>query len=224
VASAVTANKAKGGMLKALHALRKVSVIAAPIGMAGMTDDCVQSSARLRAMVQVLDQVNERGEKALIFVEFLDLQDCLIPYLQKRYDLPVPPMRISGSVSGLKRKDRVDTFQSTQSGKFDVMLLSPKAGGVGLTLTAANHVIHLTRWWNPAVEDQCTDRVYRIGQDKAVHIYLPMAIHPEYGKHSLDKNLHQLLETKRKLSRSVLSPPAITDSDISRLFERSIYM
>ena len=55
------------------------------------------------------------------------------------------------------------------------MILSPRAGGVGLTLTAANHVIHLSRWWNPAVEDQCTDRVFRIGQHKTVHVYLPMA-------------------------------------------------
>lgn len=81
------------------------------------------------------------------------------------------------------------------------MLLSPKAGGVGLMLTAANHVIHLSRWWNPAVEDQCTDRVYRIGQTKTVQVHIPLAIHPRFAEHSFDRNLHALLERKRELSR-----------------------
>ncbi len=82
-------------------------------------------------------------------------------------------MRISGKENGSTRKSRVDIFQSAPADIFDVMILSPKAGGVGLTLTAANHVIHLSRWWNPAVEDQCTDRVFRIGQNKEVTIYNP---------------------------------------------------
>jgi SNF2 family DNA or RNA helicase len=68
-------------------------------------------------------------------------------------------MVINGTVDTASRQYRVDTFQRTSG--FDVMILSAKAGGVGLTLTAANHVIHLSRWWNPAVEDQCSDRVYR---------------------------------------------------------------
>jgi hypothetical protein len=69
-------------------------------------------------------------------------------------------------------------FQSSSSA-FDVLILSPKAGGVGLTITAANNVIHLSRWWNPAVEDQATDRAYRIGQYAQVTIHILMAIHPD---------------------------------------------
>jgi len=88
-----------------------------------------------------------------------------------------------------------------------------RAGGVGLTLTSANHVIHLSRWWNPAVEDQCTDRVYRIGQDRTVHIYYPMAVHPLYGESSFDALLNALLTRKRDLSRRMLLPPVNIKQD-----------
>ena len=76
------------------------------------------------------------------------------------------------------------------------MILSPKAGGVGLTLTNANNVIHLTRWWNPAVEDQCNDRIYRIGQNKDVYIHILQAIHPDRQSESFDVHLDKLLEIK----------------------------
>jgi SNF2 family DNA or RNA helicase len=104
------------------------------------------------------------------------------------------------------------------------MILSPKAGGVGLTLTSANHVIHLTRWWNPAVEDQCTDRIYRIGQEKPVHVHIPMAIHPEIQEYSFDARLDALLETKRDLSRRVLglAPSATSGEDLSALYSETI--
>jgi hypothetical protein len=123
-------------------------------------------------------------------------------------------------VDGPKRQERVHRFQ-TRSG-FDVMILSPRAGGVGITLTAANHVIHLSRWWNPAVEDQCTDRVYRIGQKQPVHVYYPLAIHPEFGDFSFDQRLHQLLFRKRHLSRELLAPPAGNGHDLSELFRQTI--
>ena len=105
-----------------------------------------------------------------------------------------------------------------QKGKgFDVMLLSPKAGGVGLTLTAANHVIHLSRWWNPAVEDQCSDRVYRIGQDKTVHVYYPMAVLPQGEEHSFDMQLQVLMNRKRTLAKNLLVSSAFTKSDYDDL-------
>ena len=93
------------------------------------------------------------------------------------------------------------------------MILSPRAGGVGLTLTSANHVIHLSRWWNPAVEDQCTDRVYRIGAKRDVHVYYPLAVHPLYSEGSFDELLHALLERKRLLSHRMLVPPVDPEAD-----------
>ena len=96
------------------------------------------------------------------------------------------------------------------------------AGGVGLTLTAANHAIHLSRWWNPAVEDQCTDRVYRIGQDKEVHVYFPRAIHPEFGNQTFDMRLGALLNEKRRLSRDMLVPPVNPSKDTQALFDEAV--
>src|SRR3546814_4442797 len=93
------------------------------------------------------------------------MQAFLAMAIQERFDLKHRPMCISGKVAGHKRQEMVNAFQSSPSA-FDVLILSPKAGGVGLTITAANNVIHLSRWWNPAVEDQATDRAYRIRSEE----------------------------------------------------------
>jgi SNF2 family DNA or RNA helicase len=99
------------------------------------------------------------------------------------------------------------------------MILSPKAGGVGLTLTAATHVIHLSRWWNPAVEDQCTDRAYRIGQARPVTVHLLLALLPGREAESFDRKLDELLASKRQLSREILHPAAGSDRDRDRLYD-----
>ena len=124
-------------------------------------------------------------------------------------------MVINGQVSTEARQARVEAFQAERG--FDVMLLSPKAGGVGLTLTAANHVVHLSRWWNPAVEDQCSDRVYRIGQTKPVHIYYPLAVLPEAEEFSFDVQLQMLMDRKRNLAQNLLAAPAFTRDDYEQL-------
>ncbi len=212
-----TMNEAK--MLKALQGMRAVSLHPLP-EQTVPDDEFITASARLTHAISVLDGIRDAGEKALIFVESLDMQAALVEILQRRYRLPAPPPVINGGVPGHKRKDRVDEFQSRRG--FDVMLLSPRAGGVGLTIVEANHVIHLSRWWNPAVEDQATDRVYRIGQQREVHVYLPLAIHPQLGNGSFDSLLHALLERKRALSRGVLAPAIATEGDLKDLFAASI--
>jgi SNF2 family DNA or RNA helicase len=103
-----------------------------------------------------------------------------------------------------------------------VIILGPRAAGLGLTLTAANHVVHLSRWWNPAVEDQCTDRVYRIGQDRPVIVHIPQAIYPENPESSFDRRLHELLQKKRALSRDLLAPPAAGEQEVRELYEATI--
>jgi hypothetical protein len=114
----------------------------------------------------------------------------------------------------------VDTFQAGANG-FDAMILSPRARVVGLTLTAATHVIHLSRWWNPAVEDQCNGRVLRIGQEREVTIHLPLAVLPD-GRTSFDLNLDALLERKRRLHEETLAPPAFEESELAELFEKTV--
>ncbi len=100
--------------------------------------------------------------------------------------------------------------------------MSPCAGGVGLTLTAVNHVIHLSRWWNPAVEDQCTDRVFRIGQRRTVHVYLPLARHPVFGENCFDLRLHSLMNRKREMNRRVLAPASASDGDVRDLYRSTL--
>jgi hypothetical protein len=206
-----------GAVLEALQGLRRISLLPDDLEDAGINEQTAQRSARLQGLVDVLDGVADKGEKALVFLEFLKAQEMLVPYLRQRYGLPRDPLRIHGGTPGAKRKQHVDAFQKGPPGEFDVMILSPKAAGVGLTLTAANHVVHLSRWWNPAVEDQCTDRVYRIGQHRAVHVHLPLAVHPRFEQQSFDLNLDRLLERKRDLSAKVLIPPVASDADLSGL-------
>jgi len=207
-------------MLNALSNMRGVSLHPtdprqAPDNLAAYAQD----SARLSQTLEILEKVAEAGEKALIFVEDLTMQDRLASLIQQHFGLPARPVRINGGIAGHKRQALVDAFQ-VNPGKFDVMILSPRAGGVGLTITAANHVIHLSRWWNPAVEDQATDRVYRIGQTREVHIYLPMAVHPDpdLGPSSFDLRLNALIERKRNLTRDLFFPPDASDGELGDLF------
>lgn len=209
----------EGAMLELIHNMRRVSLHPTLVDGGLERGEVLDpmESARMAVMIEVLDEVAAKGEKALVFLESLDLQDAdqLPTILQRRYRLKRLPMVINGEVGTNARQDRVDLFQKEQG--FDVMLLSPKAGGVGLTLTAANHVIHLSRWWNPAVEDQCSDRVYRIGQTKDVHIYYPMAVLPDAPEHSFDSQLQLLMERKRELARNLLAPPVFNKDDYAQL-------
>ena len=222
VAQARAKGTGQGGMLEALHGLRSISLHPGPIDFGADDSQVIGASARLAQTIEILDEVRSRGERALLFLESRALQPVMQGIIQRRYGLQRAPMLINGEVAGDKRKTLVRRFQDEAG--FDAMILSPKAGGVGLTLTSANHVIHLTRWWNPAVEDQCTDRIYRIGQERSVEVYLPIAVHPEYGDASFDERLHTLLERKRNLSRQVLGMAGggASDSELQDLFRDTV--
>lgn len=216
-ALAARATGKRGHMLEILHQLRGVSLH--PTAPEAASDDYLVSSARLQAAFSTLDAIERAGEKALLFCESLAMQALLAVEIRRRYRLDHDIARIHGGVTGEARQAAVDLFQRRAAG-FDVMILSPKAGGVGITLTAANHVIHLSRWWNPAVEDQATDRAYRIGQTKDVFVYLPQAVHPDaaIGPASFDLKLNELMERKRELSRGLLMPGE-DESDIDDLLD-----
>ncbi len=215
----IVRNRSGGNMLQTLHQLRSISLHPAPPGEFNL-DEYIQASARLSETFRILDEIENRRQKALLFVETLWMQDFLVGALRRRYSLSEDVLVINGSVAGRIRKTRVNEFQ-VRTG-FDVMILSPRAGGVGLTLTAANHVIHLSRWWNPAVEDQCTDRVFRIGQRETVYVYLPIARHPEFGDYSFDIRLDSLMEGKRDMNRRVLAPTATSKEDVSSLYKSTV--
>jgi hypothetical protein len=207
----------RGHMLEILHRLRGISLH--PVAPEDATAGYFEDSARLRSMFATLDSIKAKGEKALVFCESLAMQALLAAEFRRRYQLDHDVARIHGGVTGDARQQAVDQFQHRGPG-FDVMILSPKAGGVGLTLTAANHVIHLSRWWNPAVEDQATDRVFRIGQQKDVHVYLPQSVHPNPAltDSSFDLKLDALMRRKRDLSRGLLVP-GDDDGDTGALFD-----
>ena len=206
-------------VIEALQAFRKISLSPRKIDRwLDEGQDFVSASARLLVTFELLDKINQANEKTLIFVETREIQPVLAQIVKERYSLRKIPLIINGTISGKARQHAVNEFQNGAPG-FDVILISPKAGGVGLTLTAANHVIHLERWWNPAVEDQCNDRAYRIGQKKDVHIYMPLAKHPGLQDDSFDLVLDNILTRKRGLARSLFIPVEVKSEDFSSMFQ-----
>jgi superfamily II DNA or RNA helicase len=225
VRAAQSGERTQGAMLAVVHALRSISLH--PDLGAGVdaydrktATNWIAQSARLTQLFSILRGLETTGEKALVFVEHRDMQATLAAAATSLLGLRRPPAIINGTTPGAKRQDVVDRFQGGPEG-FDFLILSPKAAGVGLTITAANHVIHLSRWWNPAVEDQCNDRAYRIGQSKPVTVHVPLAVHPAIGDRSFDITLDRLLGAKRALSRNMFAPP-VSDADVGVLFEQAV--
>jgi hypothetical protein len=209
----------RGDVLAALQRLRAASLHPDPD--IDLDDEAfIAASARCIVAFATLDEIAAKRERVLLFVDDLAVQARLSGVIQRRYRLPAAPVLINGSVAGSSRQARVDRFQAAPDG-FDVMILSPRAGGVGLTLTRANHVIHLNRWWNPAVEDQCNGRALRIGQTRPVTVHIPIAKLPSAGC-SFDQNLHALLERKRRLMHKALLPPKATEAERQQLLEESL--
>lgn len=180
-------------------------------------DAVIQSSARLQVTFNILNEIKKRQEKVLIFVTSRKMQQLLRELLmKKKYCKQILPP-INGEVFSERRQDIITQFN--QSKGFNILILSAEAGGVGFTITSANNVIHLSRCWNPAKEDQATDRVYRIGQTKDVNVYLPIAYDAAYPKEaSFDEKLDQLLTYKRALSESVLYPTGDSEQDGMHMF------
>ena len=207
----------KGAALKMLHHIRSVSVHPAITAIED-ADGFIALSGRLKACFEILDDIHARKERVLVFIEHIQMQYRFIELLKMRYGLKHIDL-INGATPVHKRQDIVNRFQrhlKSDEG-FDLLVLGPKAAGTGLTLTAATHVIHLSRWWNPAVEEQCNDRVHRIGQTKKVTIHVPMAIHGDFREKSFDCLLHSLMTRKRKLAASALWPMGDTEADAAML-------
>lgn len=206
----------RGAALKMLHHIRAVSVHPDLEGR-HPDRDFIGSSARLSACFDLIGRIRDAGERALVFIEHRRMQYRFIELAKAEFRLSRIDL-INGDTPIKSRQAIVDRFQAleTEPG-FDMLVLGPKAAGTGLTLTAATHVIHLSRWWNPAVEEQCNDRVHRIGQTKPVTVHLPMAIHSGYRENSFDCLLNSLMQRKRNLAESALWPMGDTDTDSDQL-------
>jgi len=205
-----------GAALKMLHHIRAVSVHP-DLEARGGNDAFIDASARLAACFQLIRKIQQREERGLVFIEHRRMQFRFIELAKAELGLERIDL-INGDTPIKSRQQIVDRFQlyGTAPG-FDLLVLGPKAAGTGLTLTAATHVIHLSRWWNPAVEEQCNDRVHRIGQTRDVTVHLPMAVHTGYRESSFDCLLHSLMQKKRNLAESALWPMGDTSTDADQL-------
>ncbi|GCL42190.1 DEAD/DEAH box helicase [Anabaena sp. FACHB-1250] len=167
-------------------------------------------SGKLQRLEEMLDEVVAEGDRALIFTQFAEWGKLLKPYLENRLGREI--FFLYGSTSKKQREEMIDRFQHDPQGP-PIMILSLKAGGVGLNLTRANHVFHFDRWWNPAVENQATDRVFRIGQTRNVQV------HKFVCTGTLEEKINDMIESKKQLAEQVVGAGEdwLTEMDTDQL-------
>lgn len=163
----------------------------------GSVRDMINQSPKLMKTLEIIESVKQKNEKVIIFTRYHKMQSILRKAV---YDVFKIDARIINGKNSVNRAMEIEQFQ-TKPG-FNVLILSPKSAGVGLNITAANHVIHYTREWNPAVENQATDRVYRRGQDRDVHVYYPVVCADEFI--TVEEKLDSLLSSKRELMEDII--------------------
>jgi len=151
-------------------------------------------SGKLTRTEELLEEILTEGDKVLCFTQFAAWGELLRPYLERRFG--VDALWLHGGVRRARRDEMVQRFEQPDGPQ--LFLVSLKAGGTGLNLTAASHVIHLDRWWNPAVEDQATDRAYRIGQQRNVHV------HKLVTAGTIEERIDEMITAKRDLADRVV--------------------
>lgn len=206
-------------MLELLYRLRRLSdstLLVDSNDIEGIDeDDLIRSSAKIQETLSILDDIQKKGEKAIIFCIYKESQRMLQRIIRKKYGFSskiingdtkvISTGRVRDFENNYSRQQAIDDFESRPG--FGVIIMSPIAAGMGLNVTAANHVIHFGRHWNPAKESQATDRAYRIGQDKPVKVYYPITtLSPSYAFASFDQTLDLLLMRKTQLADATLFP------------------
>jgi len=197
----------RGLVLALLTALKQVCNH--PAQLLGQPGPIAGRSGKLAAVDELIDAILDAGDQTLVFSQYVQMGRLLERHLAAR---GVPTVFLHGSVPVTTRDALVSRFQA---GEVPVFLLSLKAGGTGLNLTAATHVIHYDRWWNPAVEDQASDRAWRIGQGR------PVQVHRLTSRGTLEERIAAVLDAKRGLADAVLSGGEgwLTELDDSALAE-----
>ncbi|EHS59364.1 DEAD/DEAH box helicase, partial [Paenibacillus sp. Aloe-11] len=153
-----------------------------------------ENSGKMERLLELVETIRENGESALIFTQYVSMGELLVSRLAKIFG--EEPYFLHGGLAKTRRDEIVHNFQKGEGP--DIFVLSLRAGGVGLNLTRASHVIHYDRWWNPAVENQATDRVFRIGQSRNVQV------HKLICQGTLEERIDELIESKRALSEQVV--------------------
>jgi SNF2 family DNA or RNA helicase len=152
-------------------------------------------SGKLERLVEMLLEIRELGERTLLFTQFAEMGALLQTYLQNYFGEPV--YYLYGGTPRKKRDEMIQRFQTDDHAPH-LFILSLKAGGTGLTLTRANHVFHYDRWWNPSVENQATDRAFRIGQTKEVQV------HKFIVAGTLEERIDEMIEHKTGIAEQVV--------------------
>ncbi|AJD92305.1 ATP-dependent helicase [Jeotgalibacillus malaysiensis] len=183
----------KGMVLQMLNRLKQLCDHPALYLQEESPADIVARSEKMDKLMDLVEQILEAREGTIIFTQYISMGRMIQDVLQKEYGFKVP--FLNGSTPKATRDQLVEQFQA---GEFPVFILSLKAGGTGLTLTAANHVIHYDRWWNPAVENQATDRAYRIGQTRFVHV------HKFISSGTIEEKIDKMLEKKQSLNEDII--------------------
>lgn len=175
----------------------------------GDAERMLSRSVKLKRIVELAKEIVDGGEQCLIFTQYIGMGQLLQHCFFELYGWDVP--FLTGSMRKEQRDALVEAFQA---GEFPVFLLSLKAGGTGLNLTAASHVLHADRWWNPAVENQATDRAYRIGQKQFVQVHKFITIG------TIEEKVDQMLEMKSALSEELIQASNwLTELDEAQLME-----
>lgn len=216
--SELAAHRARSGTGKTLETINRLKAVSLHADAADRTIQAQdwRDGGRFLAVFNILDGVREAEEKAIVFVKNKSIQRRLVHWIAERYAVHADIVNGDTSTGGNGRQTRmgmIETFQGRPG--FNVIVMSPLAAGRGLTVTEANHAIHLERHWNPAKEAQATDRIYRIGQRRPVHVYLPMAIHPDDNISSFDDTLDGLLNSKTELKDAVVVPAEVSHQDVA---------
>ncbi len=200
----------RGTVLKLITALKQICNH--PAHYLRQTGPLPGRSGKLVALDELLPIIESEGESTLVFTQYVAMARLLERHLQDR---GTATLLLHGGIPPRQRDQMVDAFQA---GDVPVFLLSLKAGGVGLNLTRASHVIHYDRWWNPAVEDQATDRAYRIGQTQ------PVQVHRLICQGTLEERIAQLMDRKRGLADSIVGAgeswiTELSDEELAKLVE-----
>jgi len=174
------------------------------------TDDFSDRSGKLLRLEEMLEEIVDEGDRSLIFTQFSEWGKMLKPYLSDKLEEEV--MFLYGATPREARQEMVDRFQNEPNGP-KIFILSLKAGGTGLNLTRANHVFHVDRWWNPAVENQATDRAFRIGQKRNVQV------HKFVCTGTLEERINDIIESKKELAEQTVNAGEqwLTDLDTGSL-------
>lgn len=183
----------RGQVLALITALKQICNH--PAHYLGERGPLANRSGKLQRLGEMLEEAIESGDRALIFTQFREMGERLVAELERLFGAEVPFLH--GGVARAKRDAMVQRFQNDVRGP-KIFVLSVKAGGTGLNLTAANHVFHFDRWWNPAVEDQATDRAHRIGQKRTVQV------HKFLCAGTVEERVDRLLEGKRDLAARIV--------------------